>query len=68
MAIPHYFYLLLKMLGKTGALIFRGNLKKSYDCDQEAIEYAATSRVPEPSAEVFTTTQKLADSEMEVSN
>jgi hypothetical protein len=33
MAVPYYIYLLLKMPGKTGALTFRGDLKKSYDCD-----------------------------------
>jgi hypothetical protein len=53
MAEPHYVYLLLKMLGKTGVLTFRGDLKKSYDCDQEAIEYAVTSRKPGALAEVF---------------
>jgi hypothetical protein len=31
MAIPHYVYLLLKMLDKIGVLTFRGYLKKSYD-------------------------------------
>jgi hypothetical protein len=51
MALPHYIYLLLKMPGKTSVLMFHGDLKKSYDCDQEAIEYTTTSRVPEPSAE-----------------
>jgi hypothetical protein len=49
MAVPHYVYLLLKMPGKIGVLTFRGDLKKSYDCDQEVIEYAATSRMSEPS-------------------
>jgi hypothetical protein len=44
MVIPHYIYLLLKMPGKTGVLTFRGDLKKSYDCDQEAIEYASRAR------------------------
>jgi hypothetical protein len=38
MAMPHYVYLLLKMPGKTGVLTLRGDLKKSYDYDQEAIE------------------------------
>jgi hypothetical protein len=33
MAVLHYVYLLLKMLGKTGVLTFHGDLKKSYDCD-----------------------------------
>jgi hypothetical protein len=68
MAMPHYVYLLLKMLGKIGVLTLRGNLKKLYNCDQEAIEYATTSCVPEPSAEVLVTMQKLTDIEMGISS
>jgi hypothetical protein len=45
-----------------------GDLKKSYDCDQEAIEYATTSRVLEPSAEVLMAALKLTNTEMEISN
>jgi len=37
MAIPHYVYLLLKMPGKTGVLTFRGDLQRSFECEQEAI-------------------------------
>ena len=37
MAIPHYMYLLLKMSGPNGALSFWGDLKRSYDCNTEAI-------------------------------
>jgi hypothetical protein len=33
MAVLHYVYLLRKMLGPYGVLSFRGDLKKSYDCD-----------------------------------
>jgi hypothetical protein len=54
MAVPHYIYLLLKTPGKTGVPTLHGDLKKSYDCDQEANEYVTTSCVPEPSAEVLT--------------
>jgi hypothetical protein len=68
MAMPHYVYLLFKMPGKIGVLTFRGDLKKLYDCDQEAIEYAATLRMPKPSTEVLTAAQKLTDSEMEISS
>jgi hypothetical protein len=68
MAVPHYIYLLLKMPGKTGVRTLHGDLKKSYDYDQEVIEYATTSGVPEPSAEVLTAAQKLTNSEMEISN
>jgi hypothetical protein len=66
MAMPHYVYMLLKMPGKIGVLTFRGDLNKFYDCDQEAIEYASTSRVPEPSVEVFGAAQKHSELEMEV--
>jgi hypothetical protein len=67
MVMPHYVYLLLKMPGKTGVLKLHGDLKKSYDCIQEAIENATTSRMPEPSAEVLAVAQKLTNSEMEIS-
>jgi hypothetical protein len=40
MAVPHYVYLLLKMPGQSGVLTLRGDLKKSYDCYQEGIQYA----------------------------
>jgi hypothetical protein len=43
MAVLHYVYLLLKMPGQIGVLTLRGDLKKSYDCNQEAIQYASTS-------------------------
>jgi hypothetical protein len=49
MAVPHYVYLLLKMRGLSGVLTLRGDLKKSYDCNQEAIQYASTTRVPDAS-------------------
>jgi hypothetical protein len=39
-----------------------------YDYDQEAIEYATTLCVPEPSAEVLAVSLKLTNSEMEISN
>jgi hypothetical protein len=57
MAVPYFVYLLLKMPGKIRVLTFRDDLKKSYDWDQEAIEYASTTCMPEPSSEVFAATQ-----------
>jgi hypothetical protein len=50
MAMPHYVYLLLKMPSKTGVLMLCGNLKKSYDCNQEAIEYAACQNLQRKSS------------------
>jgi hypothetical protein len=67
-AVPDYVYLLLKMIGKIGVLTLRGDLKKSYNCDQEAIEYAMTSCMPEPSAEVLAAALKLSNTKMEISN
>jgi hypothetical protein len=57
MAVPHYIYLLLNMPGLSGVLALRGDLKKSYDCNQEAIQYASTTRVPDASGEVLVAAQ-----------
>jgi hypothetical protein len=66
MAVPHYVYLLLKMLGQSGVLTLRGNMKKSYDCNQEAIQYASTTRVPDASGEVLTAAQQLSQAILEI--
>jgi hypothetical protein len=42
------------MPGQSGVLTLRGDLKKSYDCNQEAIQYASTAHVPDASGEVLT--------------
>jgi hypothetical protein len=68
MAMPHYIYLLLKMPGKTDVLTLRGDMKKSYDCDQETIEYATSSHVPEPSAELHAVALHQTNTDMEISN
>jgi hypothetical protein len=57
MAVPHYVYLLLKMLRLNGVLTLRGDLNKSYDCNQEAIQYTSTTRVPDASGEVLAAVQ-----------
>jgi hypothetical protein len=66
MAVPHYVYLLLKMLGRSGVLTLRGNLKKSYDCNQEAIQYASTTLVPDASGEVLVAAQQLSQARLEI--
>jgi hypothetical protein len=60
MAVPHYVYLLVKVPGKTGVLTFCGELKKSYGCNQEAIEYTLTTHMPECSSEVFAAVHQLS--------
>jgi hypothetical protein len=57
MAMPHNVYLLLKMPGRSGVLTLRGDLKKLYDCNQEAIQYASTTRVLDASGEVLAAAQ-----------
>jgi hypothetical protein len=52
------------MPGKIGVLTFHDDLKKLYDCHQEAIEYTLTKHVPDASAEVFMAMQQLPQSEM----
>jgi hypothetical protein len=66
MAVPHYVYLLLKMLGRSGVLTLRGDLKKSYDCNQEAIQYASTTRVPDASGEVLAAAQQLSQAGLKI--
>jgi hypothetical protein len=66
MAVPHYVYLLLKMLGQSEVLTLRDDLKKSYDCNQEAIQYASTARVPDASGEVLAAVQQLSQVGLEI--
>jgi hypothetical protein len=66
MAVPHYVYLLLKMLEQSGVLTLRGDLKKSYDCNQEAIQYASTTRVPDASGEILAAAQQLSQAGLEI--
>jgi hypothetical protein len=66
MAVPHYVYLLLKMPGLSGVLTLWGNLKKSYDCNQEAIQYASTTHVPDALEEVLAAAQQLSQSGLEI--
>jgi hypothetical protein len=65
-AVPHYVYLLLKMPGLSGVLTLHGDLKKSYDCNQEAIQYASTTRVPDASGEVLAAAQQFSQSGLEI--
>jgi hypothetical protein len=66
MAVPHYVYLLLKMPGRSGVLTLRGDLKKSYDCNKEAIQYASTTRVPDASEEVLVAAQQLSQAGLDI--
>ena len=60
MAVLHFIYLLLKMPGNTGVLSLRGDLLKSFECDKEAIDYAATIRVPSSVSKILAATKELS--------
>jgi hypothetical protein len=40
MMIPHYAYLVLKMLGPCGVISIRRDVKRAFDCDRESCEIA----------------------------
>jgi hypothetical protein len=40
MVIPHYAYLVFKMLGLHGVISIRGDVKHAYDCDKESYKMA----------------------------
>jgi hypothetical protein len=41
-------------------------LKKSYDCNQEAIQYTLTTRVPDALGEVLAAAQQLSQAGLEI--
>ena len=60
MAVPHYVYLLLKMPGNIGVLSLHGDLLESFECDKEAIDHAATIRVPNSVNEILAAAKELS--------
>ena len=60
MVVPHYAYLLLKMSGNTGVLSLPGDHLKSFECDKEAIDHAATIRVPSSISEILAAAKELS--------
>jgi hypothetical protein len=66
MAFPHYPYLLLKMLGPNGVLSFRGDLKRSYDYDMEAVQITAREEQAYEAQEIANLTQQTKSKDMEI--
>jgi hypothetical protein len=66
MAVPHYTYLVLKMLSPAGVLSLQGDLKISHDYDTEAVEIASTNQVPNTMMEIYAASKKLAPSELDI--
>jgi hypothetical protein len=66
MAIPHYPYLLLKMLGPHGILSLWGDLKCAFDCDLQAIQIAAKAQTVEDREEITTVAAQMKLEELEI--
>jgi hypothetical protein len=66
MAIPHYPYLLLKMLGPHGVLSLRGDLKRAFDCDIQAIQIAAKVQATDGREEIATVATQMNPEELEI--
>jgi hypothetical protein len=66
MAILHYPYLLLKMLGPNGVLSLRGNLKCAFDCNVQAIQIAAKAQAANGREEIATVAAEMNSEELEI--
>jgi hypothetical protein len=64
-AVPHYPYLLLKMSGLMGILSFRSDLKRSYDCDTEAVQIVAKAQFDLEVQEIAKLAYKMKQDDME---
>jgi hypothetical protein len=66
MAIPHYPYLLLKMPGPHRILSLRGNLKRPFNCDIQAIQIAAKAQAADDREEIATVAAQMNPEELEI--
>jgi hypothetical protein len=66
MAIPHYPYLLLKMPGPHGILSLRGDLKRAFDCDIQAIQIIAKAHAANGREEITTVAAQINPKELEI--
>jgi hypothetical protein len=66
MAIPHYPYILLKMPGPHGILSLQSDLKRTFDCDIQAIQIAAKAQAADGREEITTVTAQMNPEELEI--
>ena len=66
MAIPHYPYLLLKMPGPNRVLSLRSDLKRTFDCDVQAIQIAARAQDDQSRKEIATIAAEMGQEELEI--
>jgi hypothetical protein len=53
------------MPSPAGVLSLQGDLKISFDCDTEAVEFAATNQVANEMMEIYAASKKLAPSKLD---
>jgi hypothetical protein len=66
MAIPHYPYRLLKRPRPNGVLSPRGDLKRAFDCDVQAVQIAAKLQAASEREEIATIATKINPEELEI--
>jgi hypothetical protein len=67
MVIPHYTYLVLKMLAPHGVLTIYDDLIISFKCDTEALDIATTNACIDASAIMVAEAKKIASTDLIVS-
>jgi hypothetical protein len=65
-AIPHYTYLVLKMLAPHRVLTVYGDLIVSFKCDNEALEIATMNACLDASAVMVTEAKKVASTDLTI--
>jgi hypothetical protein len=66
LAVPHYLYLLLKMTGPNSVHSFQGDLKRSYDCDAQAIRIASRVQADLEREEIATLASQANPEDLEL--
>jgi hypothetical protein len=64
--IPHYPYLLLKMPGPNKIISLRGDLKRAFDYDIQAVHIAAKAQVASGREEIATVVAEINLEELEI--
>jgi hypothetical protein len=66
MAVPHYTYLVLKMLAPKGFIIVYGDLLISFKCDNEALEITTMNACFGASTVMVAEAKKVAPTDLTI--
>jgi hypothetical protein len=66
MAVPHYVYLLLKMLTEKGVLSLRGNVLVAYNCEKEGYTTAEALELSIHMQQSIADTKKIPPADLEI--